>query len=287
MAAIIPPNLPVSEVMGILKGKTATAVFQQAKRLRTKPYRGNHFWSRGYCVTTAGIDGEKMRRHVKYQEDAERLDEDHELQEGPIVEAKHSSRRLWRRLLTLLRLPVFYAILAGMENAASLNSSGIALTEADRPHEAIPLFRRALDMEPGNPLLWLNLGIAQQRTGEYDAALDSFRRAAGIDDSLADAWGSMGLILFERKDFGAAEECYRASIARDGGSAKVWNNLGALFFNQSRFEDARRCFEEALSRSPLLYDALFNMRDVCRELRDYRAASEFGRVLSGLKPGGY
>jgi putative transposase len=82
MAAIIPRNLPVSEVMGILKGKAAIAVFQQAKRLRTKPYRGNHFWGRDYCVTAVGIDEEKIQRYVKYQEDAERLDEGHEPQEG-------------------------------------------------------------------------------------------------------------------------------------------------------------------------------------------------------------
>ncbi|GAB6391140.1 MAG: IS200/IS605 family transposase [Treponematales bacterium] len=87
MAVIIPPESAGIRVMGILKGKAATAVFQQAKCLRTKPYRGNHFWGRGYCVTTVGIDEEKMRRYVKYQEDAERLDEDHELQEGLIVEA--------------------------------------------------------------------------------------------------------------------------------------------------------------------------------------------------------
>jgi putative transposase len=83
MVAIIPPKLAISEVMGILKGKTAIAVFQQVKRLRTKPYWGNHFWSRGYCVTTVGMDEEKIRRYVKYQEDAERLDEDHELRDGP------------------------------------------------------------------------------------------------------------------------------------------------------------------------------------------------------------
>jgi putative transposase len=82
MVAIIPPKLAVAELMGILKGKTAIAVFQHRKSLRTKPYWGNHFWSRGYCVTTVGIDEEKIRRYVKYQEDAERLSEDHELQEG-------------------------------------------------------------------------------------------------------------------------------------------------------------------------------------------------------------
>jgi putative transposase len=70
--AIIPPKLTVFEVMRIIKGKTAIAVFQQAKRLKTKPYWGNHFWSRSYFVTTVGMDEEKIRRYVKYQEDAER-----------------------------------------------------------------------------------------------------------------------------------------------------------------------------------------------------------------------
>ena len=82
MVAIVPPKLSISELMGIMKGKTAIAVFQQHKKLRTKPYWGNHFWSRGYCVTTVGMDEEKIRRYVKYQEDAERLSEDRELQPG-------------------------------------------------------------------------------------------------------------------------------------------------------------------------------------------------------------
>jgi putative transposase len=84
MVAIIPPRLSISETMGILKGKTATGIFQQTKRLRTKPYWGNHFWNRGCCVTTAGMDEDKIRRYVKYQEDAERRDENHELRDGPI-----------------------------------------------------------------------------------------------------------------------------------------------------------------------------------------------------------
>ena len=78
----IPPKLSISEFIGIIKGKTAIAVFERQKNLRTKPYWGNHFWSRGYCVTTIGMDEEKIRRYVKYQEDAERLNEDRELQPG-------------------------------------------------------------------------------------------------------------------------------------------------------------------------------------------------------------
>ncbi|MDP2790762.1 MAG: IS200/IS605 family transposase [Rectinemataceae bacterium] len=76
MVATIPPKGSISEVMGILKGKTAIALFKGIPGLKKKPYWGNHFWSRGYCVTTIGMDEEKIRRYVKYQEDNERLEED-------------------------------------------------------------------------------------------------------------------------------------------------------------------------------------------------------------------
>ena len=68
----IPPRLSVSEVMGYLKGKVAIKLFKSYPGLKRCPYWGNRFWSRGYCVSTIGMDEEKIRRYVKYQEDKER-----------------------------------------------------------------------------------------------------------------------------------------------------------------------------------------------------------------------
>jgi tetratricopeptide (TPR) repeat protein len=169
-----------------------------------------------------------------------------------------------------------------METAAFLNDSGIALTEANRPYEAIPLFRKALDMEPENPLLWLNLGIAQQRTGDYSEAIESFHRAIVIEGGLAEAWLSLGLIYYETEEFDLAEECYRSALTYNEKDPKTWNNLGVLYFTEGIFEQARQCFEKSVSLCPHYYDALFNLRDTCRELGDYRAAAEFERILSGL-----
>jgi tetratricopeptide (TPR) repeat protein len=140
-------------------------------------------------------------------------------------------------------------------------------------------------MEPGNPLLWNNLGIAQQRTGDYEEALSSFNRAAVIDEDLVDPWVSMGLIYYELEQFELSEDCYQTALTREENDPKTWNNLGVLYFTQGSLEEARHCFEEAVSLAPLYYDALYNLRDACRELEDYRAAAEFGRVLSELENG--
>ena len=169
-----------------------------------------------------------------------------------------------------------------MESSAQLNDSGIALTGANRPYEAIKEFEKALVLDPANPLLWLNLGIAQQRIGEYQSALDSFQRSLNINSDLADAWGAMGLIYYELEHYEKAEEHYQAALLRDNSSSKVWNNLGVLYFNLGNYEDARCCFEEALCYYPHYYDALYNIRDTCRELKDFKAAAEFERMLSGI-----
>ncbi|MDR3343380.1 MAG: tetratricopeptide repeat protein [Treponema sp.] len=182
-----------------------------------------------------------------------------------------------------------------METAAFLNDSGIALTEANRPYEAIPLFRKALIMDPGNPLLWMNLGIAQQRTGDYEEAINSFHQAIGIEDNLAEVWLSLGLIYYELEQFEMSETCYHEALLRDKDAPKTWNNLGVLYFAEGSYEEARHCFEEAVTLAPLYYDALYNLRDTCRELEDYRAAAEFERILLDmssrlgyqLRPGNY
>mgnify|MGYP000923710800 FL=1 len=75
MVATIPPMISILDAMGIIKWKTAIALFKGHTNLKEKPYRGNHFWSRGYCVTTIGMDEDKIRRYVKYQEDREKQEE--------------------------------------------------------------------------------------------------------------------------------------------------------------------------------------------------------------------
>ena len=64
----IPPKVSISEYMGILKGKMAIKLFKTYPNLKQKPYWGNHFWSRGYFVSTVGLDEVMIRRYVKYQE---------------------------------------------------------------------------------------------------------------------------------------------------------------------------------------------------------------------------
>ena len=66
MVVSIPPKFSVSEVVGFLKGKCAIKVFDKHLEMK-KRYWGRHFWAKGYCVSTVGLDEEKVRQYVKWQ----------------------------------------------------------------------------------------------------------------------------------------------------------------------------------------------------------------------------
>ena len=67
----VAPKYAISELMGYLKGKLALRLFQQYESLG-KRYWGRHLWARGYCVSTIGLDEEKIRKYVQWQERQER-----------------------------------------------------------------------------------------------------------------------------------------------------------------------------------------------------------------------
>jgi putative transposase len=79
LLVMVRPKVSISDFVGILKGRTAIRVFNKFKELKSRPYWGNHFLARGYCVDTVGLDEEKIRAYVKYQEKREREAEQKDL----------------------------------------------------------------------------------------------------------------------------------------------------------------------------------------------------------------
>jgi putative transposase len=67
----VPPKVSISQLMGVVKGKSALRLFTRFPYLKQKPYWGNHFWAKGYCVDTVGVDADMIRRYMRYQKKQE------------------------------------------------------------------------------------------------------------------------------------------------------------------------------------------------------------------------
>lgn len=69
MCVSIPPKHAVSSVIGFLKGKSAIAMARMSGRERN--FTGEHFWARGYWVSTVGYELEKVKKYIQEQEEEE------------------------------------------------------------------------------------------------------------------------------------------------------------------------------------------------------------------------
>ena len=67
----IPPKYAVAQVVGFLKGKSAIHV-ARTFGARRRNFVGQHFWARGYFVSTVGKDEEAVRKYIKEQDAADR-----------------------------------------------------------------------------------------------------------------------------------------------------------------------------------------------------------------------
>jgi putative transposase len=57
--------------LGFLKGKSAVRVHRELLKKKGALF-GRAFWSRGYCVSTVGLDETMIRRYIRDQEKIER-----------------------------------------------------------------------------------------------------------------------------------------------------------------------------------------------------------------------
>jgi putative transposase len=75
MMISIPPKYSVSQVIGYIKGKSAihlARVYGERKR----NFVGQHFWARGFFVSTVGRDEKVIREYIQKQvEEDKRLDQ--------------------------------------------------------------------------------------------------------------------------------------------------------------------------------------------------------------------
>ena len=75
MLLSIPPKYAVAQVLGFIKGKSAIHIARTYLG-RRQNFTGQHFWARGYDVSTVGRDEATIREYIqKQQAEDQRLDQ--------------------------------------------------------------------------------------------------------------------------------------------------------------------------------------------------------------------
>ena len=66
----IPPKHAVASIIGFLKGKSAIAIARMKGKDRN--FTGEHFWARGYAVSTVGFELAQITKYIREQEGLEK-----------------------------------------------------------------------------------------------------------------------------------------------------------------------------------------------------------------------
>ena len=68
LVLVVPPRLSVASVVQFLKSRTGKKLREKFNFMEKAIYGGRGIWSRGYCVSSIGLDEKKIMKYVAHQE---------------------------------------------------------------------------------------------------------------------------------------------------------------------------------------------------------------------------
>ena len=71
MGIEIPPKHAVASGSGFLKGKSTLAMARRVQE-KDRNFTSEHFWARGYAVSTVGFKLESVKKYIREQEQADK-----------------------------------------------------------------------------------------------------------------------------------------------------------------------------------------------------------------------
>jgi len=170
-------------------------------------------------------------------------------------------------------------LLAGNPNhAGALNNLGLLANRRHQYAEARGFFQRAMEINPGEAELHLNLAQTYQFMGMPDSAKPQLRAAVALSPLNTRGRNMLGQLLFQQGRVSEAEEQFRASL-RGRPNALAYDYLGMLDYRRGAVREAERNFWAALSLEPADSYAHFGLGDI------YQAAGRKAEALMQYQAG--
>ncbi|MEE9479771.1 MAG: sulfotransferase, partial [Kiloniellales bacterium] len=165
--------------------------------------------------------------------------------------------------------------------APALANLGNLLLVNEAAEEAEECHRKAIALEPGDPIHQINLGNTLLARQANKPAEESFRVALRLKPDFAEALNGLGLALGRMGNFGEAVESLHEALRHRPDHALIHNNLGQVFFEEEKLEDAEACFRKALGIDPNDIGAKLKLARTHIELDDLGSALDiYEEILS-------
>jgi len=204
---------------------------------------------------------------------------------GNMEEAKkhlaiYQENRFRKPLIEDPLLEPVYRYKTGKIRARDHINRGIELGRIDRVPEAIIEFRQALELEPENASVYIDLMILYGRAKQYEEAQALYEKAPASVLESAELHYNYGVIQVEAEQYERAAAAFREVIRINPNDPRAYNNLGQMLEKSAKFQEAMEQYSAALKVDPQFRRARFNLGRILIGMKRYaEAIDELQKIL--------
>ncbi|MGB7763310.1 MAG: tetratricopeptide repeat protein [Bryobacteraceae bacterium] len=131
----------------------------------------------------------------------------------------------------------------------------IELVDKERYAEAVPEWRKAIELNGEEARPHFQLGVALGELGQVDAAIAEYREAIRIEPRSAPSYSNLAIALQGQGKLAEAIEDYRKSLELDSTNGKVRTNMAVALLEDGRTDEGIEQCKAALAENPQNGDA--------------------------------
>jgi Flp pilus assembly protein TadD len=131
-----------------------------------------------------------------------------------------------------------------------LFEAGLAALNSGNLKAAIPLLKRALELDPNNKQGWNDLGLAYLRLGQFEDAGVAFRKQIELNPYDEHVYNYLGFTLQQQQNYTDAAKAFQKQIEVNPIDPVAHAALGALYLEEHKFAEAVPELDKATILSP-------------------------------------
>ncbi len=163
------------------------------------------------------------------------------------------------------------------------NNLGLAFSRKEDWERAAAAYRQALRMQPTSAALCSRLGEALGNLGRYKEAAEAYRRSVELDPDRGEVRFALGQALQMIDRLEEAEGHCRAATALDG-PAEAWYQLGNVLHQLGRYEESIEPYQRAIEVEPDRAEAHYNLAGSLGKLGRHEEAVASLREALWMRP---
>ncbi len=160
---------------------------------------------------------------------------------------------------------------------------GVCYAQKQQLGLAIEWTQKALEIDPGNVDIWINLGGFQIHFGKMDEALSSINRGLKLNPQHPALLLNAAILMHQKKNYEEASHYYKKSLKQQK-NIKAFELLIQVLIKLRRFQEGLDFSDEALKISPNNFDILQCRASIFMETAKYEEGINTYRKMLEVNP---